>query len=103
MGSSSSNSRMSSPPSSPPRPHTPTLSSRSLVSPLFRGIAGEIDRDHAIDPIANGITASEWKDACDWKNKLAEAIDKEIDEAMVVESPENTAIATGDSVFANSR
>lgn len=30
-------------------------------SSLFRGIANEMDRNHALDPIVGGISAREWK------------------------------------------
>lgn len=37
------------------------LFSRIHYSPKFRGIADEMDRDHSVDPIVNGISAREWK------------------------------------------
>lgn len=83
---------MSLPPSSPSRMHTPSSSPRlpvrPHVSPLFRGIADEMDREHSVDPIVNGITATQWAEAQAWKNLVAQQIEIEIDAAANADNQE---------------
>lgn len=81
MSSSSSSSTLGH--ETPPPVQTPTRSSRPVVSPLFRGISGELNRDPSIDPVVGGVSASKWKEARKWRDQVAERIETEIDEAMM--------------------
>ena len=85
--------------SSPPVFGTPVLRSpvprRSVFrSPLFRRIADEIDRDHSVDPIVGGSSASEWRkrqeEAREWKTQVGRQIELEIDEAIKIKDQNKT-------------
>ena len=76
-------------PTRSPRVNTSIRTPRRHVSPLFRGIADEMDRDHSIDPIVGGISASEWRSSREWKNRVAQEIELEIDEAIATKDEEH--------------